>query len=320
MISDQSPAYGRPRVRPARLCVALAVLLSLTSLLLTGCAAQTARPKFDADKSFAMLKKQCDFGPRYPGSEAHRKLKDALVAEMKKHSNRVAVQSFRHKWGNRTLDMWNVIASFGPAEGKEILLCAHWDTRPTADQEIELADQKKPIMGANDGGSGVAVLLELARIFKQQPPKAPVTIVLFDGEDLGPTVKDMFLGSRYYASRLDNPRRIRYGILLDMIGDKELRIYRERNSDAAAPEIVGKVWKTAARLGFEKHFIDKPKYDISDDHLPFIERGVPCVDVIDFDYAHWHTLEDTIDKCSPESLRIVGETIAEVVYSEQTSD
>jgi len=215
--------------------------------------------------------------------------------------------------------MWIVIASFGPAEGKEILLCAHWDTRPTADEELDAIKQKQPIIGANDGASGVAVLMELARIFKQQAPKVPVTIVLFDGEDLGPTGKDMYLGARYFASKLDKPQTIRYGILLDMIGDKNLQIYRERNSYESAPEIVSKVWKTAARLGYGKTFIDKPKYAISDDHLPLIARGVPCIDLIDFDYAYWHTLDDTVDKCSPDSLRIVGETVAEVVYSEQSA-
>ncbi len=305
------------RLQTIRVRAALVLLFALTTLLLTGCAAGTSRPKFDAEKSFAALKKQCDFGPRPPGSEAHRKLKDCLVADMKACSNRVAVQSFEHKRGNEKFQMWNVIASFGPTEGKEILLCAHWDTRPTADQELDPADQRKPIIGANDGASGVAVLLELARMFKQQCAKVPVTIMLFDGEDLGPTGKDMLLGARYFASKLDKPERIRYGILLDMVGDKDLQIYRERNSNGSAPEIVTKVWKTAARLGYEKQFIDKPKYAIADDHLPLIERGIPCIDIIDFDYAYWHTLEDTVDKCSPESLRIVGETVAEVIYSEQ---
>lgn len=286
-------------------------------LTLTGCAAGTSRPKFDAEKSFAELKKQCDFGPRPPGSEAHRKLKDYLVEQMKACSNRVAVQSFDHRRGKQTFEMRNVIASFGPTQGKEILLCAHWDTRPTADQELDPADQKKPIIGANDGASGVAVLLELARIFKIQAPKVPVTLVFFDGEDLGPTGKDMFIGARYFASKLDKPQTVRYGILLDMIGDKDLQIYRERNSNGSAPEIVDKVWSTAARLGYEKQFIDKPKYDISDDHQALIERGIPCIDVIDFDYAYWHTLDDTVDKCSPKSLGIVGETVAEVVYSEE---
>lgn len=318
---NQYSAPSRSLLSHTRQCVILILLLTLTGLMLSGCSAQTTRPKFDADKSFAMLKKQCDFGPRPPGSEAHRKLKDFLAEEMKKHSNRVAIQSFSHKHSTtgKTLDMWNIIASFGPTEGKEILLCAHWDTRPTADEELDIEKQKLPIIGANDGASGVAVLLELARMFKLQPPKVPVTIVLFDGEDYGPTGRDMFLGAKYFASKLDKPERIRYGILLDMIGDKDLQIYRERYSSAAAPEIVSKVWRTAARLGFGKTFIDKPKYAISDDHVPLIERGVPCIDLIDFDYAYWHTHEDTVDKCSPESLRIVGETVAEVVYSEQAS-
>ncbi len=306
-----------PRSHPMRLYIALALLLALTSLVLTGCAAQTNRPRFDAAQSFAVLKKQCDFGPRPPGSAEHLKTRDYLFGEVKKYSNRVALQSFKHRRGNESFDMWNIIAGFGPAEGREIVLCAHWDTRPTADEELDAADRKKPIIGANDGASGVAVLIELARMFKQQAPKVPVTIVLFDGEDLGPTGKDMFLGARYFVSKLDKPERINYGILLDMIGDRNLNIPRERNSNVGAPETVDKVWKTAAKLGYGKTFIDTPKYAISDDHVPFLERGIKCIDIIDFDYAYWHTLEDTVDKCSPDSLRIVGETVAEVVYSEQ---
>ena len=319
MIGDQCPVTSDRW--PVRLCLARTLVVLSLAFTLTGCAAENARPQFEGEKAFAMLKRQCDFGPRPPGTAEHFKTRDFLLGELKKHSDRVALQSFNHahSTSGEKLDMSNVIASFGPTEGREILLCAHWDTRPTADEELDAEKRRQPIIGANDGASGVAVLLELARMFKVQPPKVPVTIVLFDGEDYGPTGDDMYLGAKYFASKLEKPENVRYCILLDMVGDKDLNIYRERHSNGSAPEIVAKVWRAARKLGYGKFFIDEPKYAITDDHIPLIKRGIPCIDVIDFDYAYWHTHEDTVSRCGAESLRIVGETVAEVVYSEQAS-
>jgi Zn-dependent M28 family amino/carboxypeptidase len=282
---------------------------------MSGCAAQTA-PSFDTQYSFSVLKKQCDFGPRPPGAEAHEKTRDYLFTELSKHSKAVVLQKFTHIRSGETFEMANIIAGFGDTKQPGILLCAHWDTRPTADEELEAADRKRPILGANDGASGVAVLLELARMFHQRPPAVPVTIVLFDGEDFGPTVKDMLLGSKHFAANLSDKRAFRYGILLDMVGDKDLKIYREANSQSKAGSVVDKIWSAARKLGHDRVFRDELKYQVTDDHVPLIEAGIPCADVIDFDYAYWHTLEDTVDKCSAESLRMVGETIARVVYSE----
>lgn len=265
-----------------------------------------------------MLNRQCDFGPRPPGSEEHVKTRDFLASELKRHTKNVEIQELEHKhtrW-DKTYKLYNIIARFGDSETPSILLCAHWDTRPIADHELDKANRDKPIMGANDGASGVAVLLELARMFAQRPPAVPVTIVLFDGEDIGPTIDDMLIGSRYFARKVDVKSRFRYGILLDMIGDKDLRIYRERYSEMRAKAVADKIWAAAAKLGHGHVFVDEVKYAIQDDHLPLIEAGLPCADVIDFDYPYWHTLKDTVDKCSPESLRVVGETIAHVVYSE----
>ena len=288
------------------------LLLSTMSFFVGGCAAQNGPPSFNSTKAFSILQKQCDFGPRPVGSSAHDKLRDYLVSELRKNTNSVKLQSFQHK----TYNLSNIIARFGGSETPGILLCAHWDTRPIADQELEAADRKRPILGANDGASGVAALLELARMFKERPPDVPVTIVLFDGEDFGPTGKDMFLGSRHFAKTMDKSK-YRYGILLDMVGDKELQIHREGNSQAHAASIADKVWKTAQKLGHGGIFSDELRYTIEDDHVPLIEAGLPCIDVIDFDYAYWHTLDDTVDKCSAKSLQVVGEIIAEVVYSER---
>jgi len=294
--------------------LSLAALLCTESLILAGCSAQSSPPKFDSARAFAILRKQCEFGPRPVGSAAHNKTRDYLAAELRPHAKSMELQNFQHTAAGRTYKLSNIVARFGSDSG--ILLCAHWDTRPTADEELDAADRKRPILGANDGASGVAVLLELARMFHERPPAVPVTIVLFDGEDFGPTGKDMFLGSRYFASKLGDKSGFRYGILLDMVGDKELEIYREANSQTSAGFVVDKIWDTARKLGYGSIFKDEVKYTIGDDHIPLIRAGLPCADVIDFDYAYWHTLDDTPDKCSAESLKAAGETIAKVVYSE----
>jgi len=297
--------------------VILPVLLCAVSLLLEGCFAQANPPDFDSARAFDLLRKQCDFGPRPPGTPAHEKCRDYLLAELSKYTASAELQNFEHVRSGKTYPMSNIIARFGKAGTPAILLCAHWDTRPTADQELEPADQRKPILGANDGASGVAVLLELARMFHEHPPAVPVTIVLFDGEDFGPKEGDMFLGAKFFASKLSEKSRYKYGILLDMVGDKDLEIYRESNSQGAAGFVVDKIWTAARKLGHASEFKDQVKYGISDDHIPLIQAGVPCADVIDFDYPYWHTLSDTVDKCSPKSLQTVGETIAKVVYSEK---
>lgn len=290
-------------------------LMCAGSLLLEGCFARANTPSFDSTAAFEVLKKQCEFGVRPPGTDAHERCRDYLLAELKKSADTAELQAFEHKRGDETFPMWNVIGRFGSSDKPGILLCAHWDTRPTADQELEPADRKKPIIGANDGASGVAVLVQLARMFREKAPPVPVTIILFDGEDLGPKGDNMFLGAKHFASTLKKPIPYSYGILLDMIGDKDLGICKEWNSVAAAPDAVETIWNAARKRGHDDVIIGQTKYSISDDHVPLIRAGLPCVDMIDFDYPHWHTLGDTVDKCSPDSLRAVGETIAEVVYS-----
>ncbi|HUV03907.1 MAG TPA: M28 family peptidase [Armatimonadota bacterium] len=305
-----------PVARPRTVYVAL--LFVVGNVFLAGCSAQNSPPKFDSARAFAILQKQCEFGPRPVGSAAHDKTRDYLVGELRPYAESVELQNFEHVLAGKTYKLSNIVARFGSkTDTRGILLCAHWDTRPTADEELEAADRKRPILGANDGASGVAVLLELARMFHERPTAVPVTIVLFDGEDFGPTGKDMFLGSRYFASKLGNKTLFRYGILLDMVGDKELKIYREGNSQTAARFVLDKIWSAALKLGYQGTFKDEVRYTIGDDHVPLIEAGLPCADVIDFDYAYWHTLDDTVDKCSAESLKVVGEIIAEVVYSER---
>lgn len=269
-----------------------------------------------------MLKKQVDIGPRYSGVKGHAACHEYIISNLKPYADEVSTQDFTHTVEGKTLSFSNIIARFNAKADNFILLAAHWDTRPIADKEVNPAKQTQPIPGANDGASGVAVLLELAKMFKHRPPDIGVIMVFFDGEDYAvkpDSSQYMFLGSKHYASGLTagEKRKMRYGILLDMIGDKNLEIYQEAKSFEAAPDVVRKVWDTAKSLGYEKIFIPKVKYSIHDDHIPLIEAGVKCIDIIDFDYGPWHTLDDTVAQCSAESLGIVGAVVAKVIYKEK---
>jgi len=271
---------------------------------------------FDATRSFSDLKTQVDFGPRYSGSDGYPKMRDWLQKSLSDASGIPAKrQDFSAKPGAKTLPMSNIYVQFNPGARTQVLLCAHWDTRPTADQEVDPAKKKMPIPGADDGASGVAVLLEVARAFKAKAPTCGVQIVFFDGEDYGPGEAQMYLGAKVWAKSAPLPQPT-YAILIDMIGDKSLQIYREQASESKAPEINDKVWNAAAALrvsGFE----NTVKYGISDDHIPLQEAGIKAIDLIDFDYGSWHTLDDTPDKCSPDSLRAVGDVLSKVVYDEK---
>jgi Zn-dependent M28 family amino/carboxypeptidase len=282
---------------------------------------------FDGERAFASLKQQVEIGPRYSGTPGQKAMVEMMRSELGKSADEVVVQPFRVKLDGKTLNFTNVYGVFNPKAEKFVLLCAHWDTRPMADQEIDKAKATKPILGANDGASGVAVLLELARLFKADKPEVGVVMAFFDGEDYGPDDTRMFLGSKFFAKTIKTAvrpggREIRYdyGILLDMVGDSDLRIPKERRSVAAAPKVVDKVWSTAKKMGQDKVFVDEVGYAVQDDHWPILAAGVDCVDVIDFDYAPWHTLDDTADKCSAKSLKSVGEVIAAVVYSESAEE
>lgn len=213
--------------------------------------------------------------------------------------------------------MTNVVASFSLQKTERILLCAHWDSRPWADQDPNSENRDQPVLGANDGASGVAVLLEVARHIQLAEPKYGVDIVLFDGEDSGlPGQPDSYaLGAQHFAKNKDFRYRPKFGILLDMVGDKDLQIYQEENSVNYAPQIVERIWDRAQGLG-SSSFFASPGYQVTDDHLPLLNVGIPCVNLIDFDYEYWHTLADTPDKCSPESLAEVGRLILSLLYED----
>lgn len=261
--------------------------------------------------------KQCDFGPRKPGTDAHRQCRDYLLDEVKKYCDDARLEPFSHVWSttNQPISMWNVIGEQNWKNAKvRVALFAHWDTRPTADQELDPANQVKPILGANDGASGVAVLLELMRAMKDRHPDVGIQYVLVDGEDLGPGLEEMFLGAEAYAKALpktasgDTPRPD-YGILLDMIGDRDLTVPEDPLSVQKAPRLVNALYRHAADVGLSGTFPATLGPEIEDDHVPLNKAGLPTMDLIDFTYAPWHTLGDTPDKCSPASLGKVGKLL-----------
>jgi len=240
---------------------------------------------------------------------------------MEKHCDNVRLQPFTHKWSQTGKDvaMANIIGEQNWKDAKtRILLLAHWDTRPTADMDSSYANQRMPIMGANDGASGVAVLLELMRATKGKLPKdVGVMYLLTDGEDLGPDLDEMFLGARAFAKTMPSPKPD-YGILLDMIGDKNLKIPYEPNSQRYAPTLLKQFYLNAAQIGLRDTFPMVYGPIIEDDHIPLNEAGLPTIDLIDFDYPYWHTQKDTPDKCSPDSLGKVGMALESWLLKEPT--
>ncbi len=285
--------------------------------LFTGCSAQTV-PQFDGKRAYRYLVKQCDFGPRNPGSVGHEKAQAYLVQEFSKFADQVRLQPFpfTNFKDNLHLTLHNIVVSFG-RQNDRILLAAHWDTRPWADQDPNPKNRNKPILGANDGASGVAILLEIARHLKANPPKVGVDLICWDGEDSGREGhSDEYLqGSTYFARHKSPNYNPRFSILLDMVGDKDLQIYEEGNSVSYAPDVVNLVWGVAANLNISA-FIPEVQYTIVDDHLPLLSAGIPSIDVIDFDYPYWHTLGDTPDKCSAASLQKVGQVMLGVIYKQ----
>jgi hypothetical protein len=282
---------------------------------------------FSGAKAYQQLKDLCALGARVPGSPAARKAGDWLLTKLKALGDETWEQAFTHKvranhplakrdktLSTQGLRMRNLVCRFRPRETRRLLLAAHWDSRPFADMDPVKANRVKPVLGANDAASGVVVLLELARCLKAQPPGMGVDIVLFDGEDFGEQghLDEYFLGSRFYARNLGRPRP-EAGILLDMVGDKNLRLPLEPFSRQAAPDLQDRVWDLAEGLGLGDIFVREPGPAVQDDHLPLIERGVPMIDIIDFEYPQWHTLQDTPATCSPASLEAVGRVLETLI-------
>lgn len=254
---------------------------------------------FNGDRAYRDVLYQTSLGARTPGSTAHESTVLYISRELQNAGWRVEIQ--RVKKMGKTVT--NLIArrSNDPVQ---IILGAHYDSRMTADRELELSLRDLPVPGANDGASGTAVLLELARTLPQDINKE-IWLVFFDLEDQGQINNwDWIIGSRAFVEQLETtPASV---VIIDMIGDSDLNIYREKNSD---PELTSEIWNLAEELGYGHVFLDQPKYSILDDHTPFLEKGIRAVDIIDFDYPYWHTLSDTADKVSSRSLEIVGNVL-----------
>ncbi len=283
----------------------------LALLLATACGdAKPPAREFDGPSAFRYIETQLAFGPRIPGTPAHRRAAAWLDRQLRERADTVIVQSWTHVTvGGDSLPLTNFIARFNPDATKRILFLAHWDSRPTADGPAS-TDSAAPVPGANDGGSGVAVLLGVADVLDRAPPAIGVDLLLVDGEDFGDftgTPKDVLIGSRYYASHPAPGPQPLYAVLFDLVADKDLQIFQEGNSLIGSPEVVELVWNTARDLGYAGTFVANPKHTLIDDHLELQKVGIRAIDVVDFDYPAWHTKDDTIDKVSAASLQIVGD-------------
>jgi glutaminyl-peptide cyclotransferase len=293
----------------------------LTTVFLLSC--QINEIQFDGHSAFNWLERQCDFGPRNPGSKGYLDCKDFLIQNLKDFSDTVFTQNFTYTElrENNTYGLSNIIVEFNANSEKHILLGAHWDTRPWADNDLNPSNRSTPIIGANDGASGVAVLMELAKMFNANPPPVNISIVLFDGEDMGVAgnLGSYAKGSQFFAKNLPI-QKPNFGIVLDMIGDRILEIPIERNSYRVAPDIVNELWDLAEKLKLPA-FKKELGYEIYDDHVPLWEfAGIPTIDLIDLNYPnqimnYWHTLDDIPQNCSPESLDQVGQLLTNYIYS-----
>jgi glutaminyl-peptide cyclotransferase len=281
------------------LCLVCAFLLvSCTSLAQATPVPTPTRTKFDGQRAYADVETQVAFGPRSPGTLGHDKTREWMQNEIIAAGWQLEVQS-SETMGHT---IYNLIAK-NSEEPAQVVVGAHYDSRIFADNDADPANHSQPVPAANDGASGVAVLLELARSLPKN--SIPVWLVFFDAEDNGRIEGwDWILGSREFVRT--NPIQPRAVVIVDMIGDADLNIYREYNSNA---QLTDEIWATAKQLGYQNKFINEYKHSMIDDHTPFVEAGIPAVDIIDFDYPYWHTVQDTPDKVSAESLQIVGETL-----------
>ena len=289
-------------------------------------ATATAVVDFNGNNAYNLVKAQCDFGPRVPGTTAHSKCAEWLEQQLRDYCDSTIVQEAQvTTFDGTTLNIKNLIGSINPDADNRILLLAHWDCRPWADNDPDPAKHKEPVMGANDAASGVAVLLELARVMNNKKPTVGVDILLTDAEDWGTNnVEESWaLGTQYWAKHPHvegySPR---FGILLDMVGAKGAKFSKEIQSMQYAPSVVNEVWDMAQQSGYGSYFDNNAGGAITDDHIVVNQMGIKCIDIIDMRqggdtgfFDGWHTTGDTLDKIDPTVLKVVGQTVANVIYS-----
>ena len=289
-------------------------------------------PKFNSDSAYAFVAAQVAFGPRVPNSEGHAQCAAWMIALLKSYADTVVVQKADLKaFDGKILHAKNIIASFNPQSETRVMLSAHWDTRPFADQDSK--DQDKPIDGANDGASGVGILLEIARAYSIQKPNIGVDIILWDAEDYGqpadskfPEMEDSYcLGSQYWAKNMHRPNySAKWGILLDMCGALGASFSKEQQSVKFAGNLVDRTWQNAQTLGYSSIFLQEYGNAIIDDHYYINTLAhIPTIDIIEYDPAtqafgpYWHTHDDSMDVIDRNTLEVVGRTVLEVVWKER---
>ena len=291
--------------------------MALLLVVMLAAGACAARPAVDGERALARVRHQVEAGPRVPGSSAHRAIQDWLAAEITALGGTVEVRAFVDSSLGHRLELANVIGHFGPGVPvRRIALLAHWDSRPWCDQDPDRSRRADALPGANDGASGVAVLLEVAEIMHRRAPRVGVDLVFLDGEDQGRATRpeEFSIGARDWAAGLAGARsRPVAAFLFDMVGDRDLEIYPEVHSAERAANLVALVLEGARATG-ARHFHSEPRYSLVDDHLPVLDAGVPAVDIIDFDYAAWHTHLDLPDQVSAASLAEVANVAVWLVY------
>ncbi|HYC52061.1 MAG TPA: M28 family peptidase [Gemmatimonadaceae bacterium] len=296
----------------------------------------SAKTVFNGDSALAYANVQVAFGPRVPGTPAHVQAGDWIVAQMRQRADSVEVQEWTHvTQSGQRLPMRNIIARFAPERTSRVLYVTHWDTRPTADSDRNLGARQRPIPGANDGASGVGLFVALADALRKSTPSVGVDLLFVDGEDWGQFEdvsdttknKDVLIGSQYFARTMPASYMPIFGVVWDMIGDASLQIFQEGHSVNSAPEVVARVWGVARELGYDRYFQAQTIAPITDDHVPFIRKGLRVIDVIDIDYCSdgstgcggdntrnlHHTQGDTMDKLSAKSLQVVGDVALTLV-------
>ena len=286
-------------------------------------------PAFSPDSAYKYVKAQVDFGIRIPNTKTHDDCATYLEEQLSRFSAKTTVQQANLKAFDGTiLKSKNIIGSYNPESKNRLLLFAHWDTRPWADSDPDKKNHKTPILGANDGASGVGVLLEIARNLGRQQPSIGIDIAFFDTEDYGTEEggeESYCLGTQYWANNLHVPEyQAKYGILLDMVGGPNATFYREQFSDMYAKDVVDKVWSLASTLGFGQYFVNQASGYITDDHI-FVNKlaGIPAIDIIQYDKntrtgfaSYWHTVNDTMDNIDKNTLQAVGVTLMNLIYNE----
>lgn len=284
-------------------------------------------PEFDENLAYDYILKQISFGPRNPNSTGHKLAKEFLFNELKTFADTVFFQNFNYPgYDGEILNCSNIIASFNPQHRNRILLCAHWDTRPRSDEDKNPENQNKPVLGANDGASGVALLLSLAKTLKENKTDFGIDIILFDAEDYGKKndLMNYSLGAKYFAQNKPDYIKPQFGILLDLVGDKEAIFKKEPNSYQFAPDVVDMVWKLAGELNL-KTFSNEFSQPIYDDHIPLGEMGIKIINIIDAELIgadtpnprrnYWHTQNDTIENIGKKTLKEIGTLLNHLIYS-----